>query len=284
MTTPPPERAPFSGQESHQARQIAESFGSNAERYDRARPSYPQTLVNRIIAASPGTDVLDVGTGTGIVARLFAAAGCRLLGVDLDPRMAESARRSGLEVEVAKFEDWDPAGRVFDAVVAGQTWHWVDPIAGPAKAVEVLRPGGRLAVFWNADQPPADLAEAFGEVYHRVVPDSLVARRWSVASAVNGYSMTAVHGYSALCTKATEGMLAVGSFGEPEQWRFDWERSYTREQWLDQVPTTGDHSLLPPDQLEELMAGIGSAIDAVGGSFTMPYSVMVATAARTVTG
>jgi hypothetical protein len=33
---------------------------------------------------------------------------------------------SGLEVEVAAFETWDPAGRVFDAVIAGQAWHWVD--------------------------------------------------------------------------------------------------------------------------------------------------------------
>ncbi|HEX3796312.1 MAG TPA: class I SAM-dependent methyltransferase [Acidimicrobiales bacterium] len=281
MATLPPERAPIPGHAAHHARQIAESFGSNPDRYDRARPGYPQTLVDRIIAASPGLDVLDVGMGTGIVARLFRAAGCQLLGVEVDPRMAESARRSGLEVEVAKFEDWDPSGRGFDAVVAGQTWHWIDPVAGAAKAADALRPGGRLAVFWNADQPRADLAEAFGEVYRRVTPDSLVARRWTVVSAVDGYSTTAVDGYSALGAQAVEGMRVVGAFDDPEQWRFGWERSYGREEWLDQVPTTGDHSLLPPWQLEELLAGIGSAIDAVGGSFTMRYSVLVATAART---
>jgi hypothetical protein len=48
--------------------------------------------------------------------------------------------------------EWDAAGRWFAAVAFGQTWHWIDPAAGAAKAVEDLRPGGRLAVFWNAGQ------------------------------------------------------------------------------------------------------------------------------------
>ena len=163
---------------SHLQRQVAEGFGADAGRYDRARPTYPADLVDRIIAASPGRDVLDVGCGTGISARLFQAAGCRVLGVDPDPRMAELARQGGTEVEVAKFEDWEPAGRSFDAVIAAQAWHWVEPVAGTAKAVAVLRPGGRLAVFWNAFDPPEDLREAFGEVFRRVLPDSPSGGFW----------------------------------------------------------------------------------------------------------
>ncbi|MFB9838760.1 class I SAM-dependent methyltransferase, partial [Actinoallomurus acaciae] len=133
----PSERPP---REAHQAREMAESFGVDPERYDRARPRYPDALVERIVAASPGPRVLDVGCGTGIEARQFQAAGCTVLGVDPDARMAGFARRTGVEVEVATFETWDPAGRVFDAVVAGQAWHWVDPVAGAAKAAQVLRP------------------------------------------------------------------------------------------------------------------------------------------------
>ncbi|MFG2003817.1 class I SAM-dependent methyltransferase [Spirillospora sp. NPDC048911] len=139
--------------ETHQYRQVAESFGTDAERYDRARPHYPDAMVERIVAATPGPDVLDVGCGTGISSRQFQAAGRTVLGVDPDARMAELARRTGIESEVATFEDWEPAGRTFDAVIAGQSWHWVDPVAGAAKAAEVLRPGGRLAVFWNAGDP-----------------------------------------------------------------------------------------------------------------------------------
>ena len=127
--------------EIHRDRRVAESFGGDAERYDRARPDYPDALVRRIIAASPGRNVLDVGCGTGIEARQFRAAGCTVLGVEPDARMAEFARGSGVEVEVATLEAWDPAGRKFDAVIAGTAWHWVDPVAGAAKTARVLRPG-----------------------------------------------------------------------------------------------------------------------------------------------
>ena len=139
--------------EPHRHRQVAESFGTDAGRYDRARPSYPAALVEWIVAASPGPGVLDVGCGTAIAARQFQAAGCRVLGVDPDVRMADLARRNGLEVEMAAFEAWDPAGRAFDAVVAGQAWHWVDPVAGAAKAAQALRPAGG----WRCSGMPSSL-------------------------------------------------------------------------------------------------------------------------------
>jgi len=50
----------------------------------------------------------------------------------------------------------------------------------------------------------------------------------------------------------------VGGFGQSEQWQFDWERSYTRDEWLDLVPTSGGHNQFPPPKLEELLAGIGA--------------------------
>ncbi len=249
---------------------MAESFGSDPERYDRTRPRYPDALVKRIMAASPGRAVLDVGIGTGVAARPFRTAGCRLLGVEVDPRMAQFARKEGFEVEVAAFEAWDPAGRTFDTVIAGQTWHWVDPEAGAAKAAEALRPRGRLAVFWNVFQPPAALADAFAATYRRVLPDS----------PFFGGTSGGLAAYSGQFTKAADGIRAVGGFGVPEQWTFDWQRSYTREEWLDLVPTSGGHSLFPPGQLDELLAGLGDAIDAVGGAFAMDYTTVAVTAVR----
>jgi SAM-dependent methyltransferase len=270
MTTLPSQPTPFSVCESHHARQMARSFGLDPERYDRTRPRYPQAIVQRIVAESPGPDVLDVGVGTGIAARAFQAAGCTVLGVDVDARMAAFARRNGLEVEVAKFEDWDPAGRTFDAVIAGQTWHWVDPVAGAAKAAKALRPGGRLAALWNVVQPPLELSEAFAATYRRVLPDSP-----SFWGAVRG-----VEAYSGQFTKTADGIRKVSAFDEPEQWQVDWERSYTRQEWLDQVPTTAGHSQFPPHKLQELLAGIGAAVDTMGDSFTMGYATVVVTAKR----
>lgn len=250
---------------------MAESFGTDPERYERTRPRYPQAMVDRIVAAIPGPDLLDVGIGTGISARPFVAAGCRVLGVEADARMAEFARRSGLDVEVGKFEDWDAAGRTFDAVISGQTWHWVDPIVGAAKAAELLRSGGRLAIFWNVFQPPPDLAAGFAAVYRRVLPDSPFSAGTSGGLAA----------YSAHFTKAADAIRHVGSFDEPERWQFDWAQTYTRNEWLDQVPTSGGHNLFPPHRLEELLSGIGAVIDAAGGRFTMQYATVAITATRT---
>jgi SAM-dependent methyltransferase len=250
---------------------MAESFGADPERYDRARPRYPDAMVQAVVAACPGPRVLDVGCGTGISARQFQAAGCSVLGVEVDPRMAEFARGRGLEVEVAAFEAWDPAGRAFDAVIAGQTWHWIDPVAGPGKAADALRPGGRLAVFWNVFETSPELARAFAAVYRRVLPDAPAYARVTPG----------LEGYSALDAKAADGIRAVARFADLDRWRFDWEQSYTREQWLDQVPTAGGHSRFPPAKLNELLIGIGDAVDAVGGSFTMRYTTVVVTATRT---
>jgi SAM-dependent methyltransferase len=174
-----------------------------------------------------------------------------------------------LGVEVATFEARDPAGRAFDAVIAGQAWHWVDPVAGAAKAAQVLPPGGRLAVFWNALQPPPGLGEAFAEVYRQVMPGS--PSLWA-GPILDAYLM--------MCGTAADGIRQAGAFGDPQQWRFGWDRPYTRGEWLDQVPTFGGHTQLPPARLEDLLAGIGTAVDAAGGSFTMRYTTVAATAAR----
>ncbi|MFC8820298.1 SAM-dependent methyltransferase, partial [Streptomyces rochei] len=69
MPTLPREQPEPSRLESHEVRRMAESFGADAQRYDRARPGYPDALVARIVAGSPGSEVLDVGCGTGIAAR-----------------------------------------------------------------------------------------------------------------------------------------------------------------------------------------------------------------------
>jgi SAM-dependent methyltransferase len=267
----PPEPAVPDGRPSHAYRQVAEGFGADAGRYDRARPTYPADLVDRIVAASPGRDVLDVGCGTGISSRLFQAAGCTVLGIDPDPRMAELARQGGTATEVAKFEDWDPAGRSFDVVIAAQAWHWVDPVAGAARAAAALRPGGRLAVFWNAFEPPAELREAFAEVYRRVFPGSPFGAFWK---------RPALDAYRTGCERAADAMRQAGGFADAEEWLSRWERPYTRDEWLDLMPTTGGFTRMPEPAQAEILACMGAAVDAAGGAFTMSYATIAATAAR----
>ncbi|MFF1292679.1 MULTISPECIES: class I SAM-dependent methyltransferase [unclassified Streptomyces] len=271
MPTLPREQPEPSPAQPHQARRMAESFGADARRYDQARPGYPDSLVTRILASAPGPAVLDVGCGTGIAARQFQAAGCTVLGVEPDARMADFARARGLAVEVAAFEGWQPDGRTFDAVIAAQSWHWVDPVTGPMKAAHVLRPGGRLAIFGHVYEPPTEVAEPFAAAYRRAAPDS----------PLNGQpARRPLDLYQAAYAQFAEKIHETGQFNDPEQWRFDWERSYTRDQWLDLLPTTGGLTQLPPGQLADVLDAVGDAIDSLGGRFTMHYTTLATTAVR----
>ena len=131
-------------------------------------------------------------------------------------------------------------------------------------------------MFWHVFQLPSDVAEAFATVYRRVAPDSpFKFNRRPTRSALDEYQV--------LLTKAADGIRRAGGFSDPEQRRFDWERSYTRDAWLDQLPTSGALTQLPPDKLAEVLVGVGAAIDTMGGTFTMPYTTVAVTAVRTST-
>jgi hypothetical protein len=73
----------------------------------------------------------------------------------------------------------------------------------------VLCPGGRLAVSWNAFDPPRALREAFAEVFRRVLPDSPSAGCWA---------RPAVEAYRAGCARTIDVLRQAGAFGEPEEW------------------------------------------------------------------
>src|SRR3954451_11723811 len=113
-TLPPPAARPARTTDSHRMRKLAEGFGADADRYDRARPRYPAALAEAVLSELPGNLILDVGIGTGISSLPFRDAGATMLGLDPDARMAEVARTRGFDVEVATFEDWNPQGRRFD--------------------------------------------------------------------------------------------------------------------------------------------------------------------------
>jgi len=268
MPTLPPEPPPAI----HTGRGMAESFGIDVTGYDQARPPYPADLVERIAGRSDDhrPEVLDVGCGTGIAARQFQGAGCAVLGIEPDERMAAYARERGLEVEVSTFETWEPVGRVFDVVTAAQSWHWVDPAIGVPKAASVLFPGGRLAIFGHVFEPPEAIANAAAEAYRRVVPDSPFDSqgRRPLELYQTGYARTA------------ESISASDAFESVEQWRFDWTRHYTREEWLALMPTTGSLTQLSAEQRSEILDAAAAAIDALGGSFTMEYVTLAATALR----
>lgn len=250
-------------QELFSHRDRAESFGTVAEAYERARPAYPEELLDRLGEKAPVT--LDVGCGTGKVAAALAARGCRVLGVEIDPRMAAVARSKGLEVEVARFEEWDDRGRRFDLLACGQAWHWIEPELGGRRAAEVLRPGGRLALFWNFGDPPRELAQLLQPVYARLAPEIPLLPSGTSAEARLQEAIRSA---------------ALAGFGPPEVVRYPWWWSYSSAEWVAYLATTSDHLLLAAERREALFAAVAETIDAHGGRIELALRTLLVTALR----
>lgn len=247
-------------------RSRAESFGSVAELYDRARPSYPSALIDALLADG-GRTVLDVGCGTGIAGALFAARGCTVTGVEVDERMAEIARRNGIDVDVGAFERWDDRGRRFDVVASGQAWHWIEPTAGPARAADVLNDHGRLGAFWNFGDPPAHVRERLAPIYDRLAPE-----------LVNYSVVLDSRERDERIELTLAGITGSERFGPVEVRRFPWVRTYSAREWADFLITHSDHQALARARLQTLLGAVTGAVDAIGGTFEMEFETALVTA------
>jgi SAM-dependent methyltransferase len=123
------------------------AFEDLVEDYDAARPSYPPQLYDALPLES--ADVLELGAGTGIASVELASRAGSLLVTDLGPRMlARGLTKHDAPGVVARAEQLPFVGAAFDVVCGAQMWHWTDPPAA-AEVARVLRPGGRLALWWN---------------------------------------------------------------------------------------------------------------------------------------
>jgi SAM-dependent methyltransferase len=129
-------------------------FNDDALAYDRTRPVCPAELFDDLVALTdltPGKRVLEIGAGTGQASLPLAQRGLAITALELGPELAELAREKlvgfdTVEVVTRSFEAWEPPSRPFDAVVACNSLHWIDPELRYTKPAAVLRPGGYLIV------------------------------------------------------------------------------------------------------------------------------------------
>jgi SAM-dependent methyltransferase len=245
----------------------AGSFGEDALLYDRARPSYPDAMIDDLVRDSPRA-ILDVGCGTGISTRAFSTRGLDVLGIEPDARMAAVATEHGLDVEVGTFEAWDPRGRAFDLLVCGQSWHWVDPAAGPEKAADVLLPFGKIALFWNHGTQDQELSDALHGVYDELAPgmeeNSIVLRDLGRERA----------------EEAARSFDATLRFTPSKIRSYPWSKRYDADEWLDNLMTHSDHRTMDKKARETLFSAIADVIERFGGFVEMNYRCTLLGATR----
>jgi SAM-dependent methyltransferase len=145
-------------------------FGRTASDYGRHRAGFPADFFARVApwgVGVAGQDLLDVGTGTGTLARGFAGRGCRVTGLDPSAELMAQARQldreSGVTVDYiqARAESTGLPDRSYDVITAGQCWHWFKRDLAAREARRLLRTNGALLIAYFDWLPlPGSVVEA----------------------------------------------------------------------------------------------------------------------------
>jgi protein-L-isoaspartate O-methyltransferase len=130
-------------------------FNAAAEDYQRSRPVSPAELFDDLVelaGLAPGARVLEIGPGTGQATVPLASRGLAVTAVEPGAALAAVARRRladlpNARVVTSTFEAWEPDGGPFDAVLACNSLHWVDPALRYRRPAELIRDGGHMIVI-----------------------------------------------------------------------------------------------------------------------------------------
>jgi SAM-dependent methyltransferase len=241
------------------------TFGSVAEQYDRARPSYPAAIFDdlaEIAGLEPGARVIEVGPGTGKATVELVRRGYDVTGVELSPDLADVARRNapGATIVVAEFERWQPEQAGFDAIVATAAYHWVDPEHRYAKPLALLKPGGALAVVHGRHVLPVGGDPLWAEMqedYDAVVPHPDNAPPPPPEEIADEWG---------------DEFRASRVFERVEERRHLQSLVYSADEYVDVLGTFSDNIALPAAQRDELFERIHRRIAArPGGTVTKHY-------------
>jgi SAM-dependent methyltransferase len=140
--------------------------------YALYRPTYPAEAIDFIIrrcGLDATTTLVDVGCGTGISTRLFAARGIPVIGVDPNDAMRCKAEAAATPAGGRTAEYRKGSGEATGlpdgcaaAVVAAQAFHWLDAAAAFREFCRILRPGGHAVLMWNERDESDPFTAAYG--------------------------------------------------------------------------------------------------------------------------
>jgi SAM-dependent methyltransferase len=220
---------------------MAIDFGKTARDYGRYRAGFPQRLFDRLAIMGvglPGQRILDLGTGTGTLARGFALRGSTVTGLDPAEALMAEARRldqeAGVSVEyvTGRAEDTGLPDAAFDIVGAGQCWHWFKRDQAACEARRLLRPSGRLLIAHYDWLPlPGNVVDATERLIEAHNP------AWKLGGGTGVYPHWPAD-------------ASIAGFTGIETFTFDEPAIYSHEAWRGRIrASAGVAASLPPEQV-----------------------------------
>jgi SAM-dependent methyltransferase len=229
------------------------TFDGAAALYDAQRSGYPRNLFADLMAIGRlrvGDRALEIGCGSGQATEGLLAEGLEVIGLDPGASLLDLARQkfagsARVRFEASTFEQWPLEDRKFHLVAAAQSWHWVAPEAGFAKAADALLPDGKLAIFGHTPMWSAELIGSLQPIYARLAPE-LWSRPGEVWYLPEG--------------PIPDLIAASGVFERPENRSYVWRRAYSARAFAGYLGTRSEILRLPRERRDALLQAVENGV------------------------
>lgn len=229
-------------------------FGKTAQDYGKHRAGFPERFFDRLFKeglVSNGDQVLDLGTGTGTLARGFAQRGCHVIGLDPSTPLLEEAMRldeaAGVFIRYveARAENTQLPPASLHVVVAGQCWHWFDRSAAAREVRRVLKPSGLLVIAHFDWVPlPGNVVDATEKLIMQHNPN------WKLAGGTGLHPQWLAD-------------AALAGFEDIETFSFDEPTPYTHEAWRGRIrASAGVAASMKPEAVARFDADLAALLAA----------------------
>lgn len=232
---------------------MSTNFGAAADDYAKFRAGFPESFFDRLASAGycrPATTVVDVGTGTGTLARGFARRGATVIGIDPDARLVQQARQLdaaasvSIEYKTGTAERIPLPNAIADVVTAGQCWHWFDGPKAAKEFARIAKPDAQVVVA-HVDWLP--LPGNVVEVTEQLIKQHNTSWHMDGGNGFHPESVPHLH--------------AVG-FRKFETFSYDLDVPYTPEAWRGRIrASAGVGASLEPTKVQAFDAALARTLD-----------------------
>lgn len=231
-------------------------YSPAAEAYNKARPRYPKTLIERVIELTQlanDTTILEIGCGPGTATVTFAELGFSMLCLEPNPDFCAIARRncakhSKVEIQTTSFEEWDLAAKQFNAVLAATSIHWIPPEVAYPKVANALQENGVLILLANVPAIPSyEVYQALQEVYQVHAP------------SLSQFKGKETH--EAELRDIEKIVISSGHFKDVVFEQTEWKVTYSVDEYLTLLSTFSQYLELDAKSRNALFEGLRDKID-----------------------